>query len=82
MEAQSSQLTKRLRRAKPIICYLKSLLKMQLESCAKAVIVSESSSTYRNNIHTEIDFTPILYTLCFKIKYLLIHSLRLRTNNE
>lgn len=82
MEKHSPQLIKRLRRAKPIICYLKSLLKMQLEPCTKAVIVSESSSTYRNNIHTEIDLVPTLYTLCFKIKYLLIHSLRLRINNE
>lgn len=74
MEAKSSQPTKRLRRAKPIISYLKSLLKMQLESCAKAVIPSESSSTYRNIIYIEIDSVPTLYTLCFKIKYLLIHS--------
>ena len=82
METHDSQLATCLQREKSIIDDLKLLFKTQLESCARAVIASKNRSTYRNSRNTEIDFIPTLYTLCFKIKYLLIHSLRLRINNE
>lgn len=67
MKKHSLQLTPCSRRTKPKINHLKPLFKMQLESCARAVIASENRSTYGNNINTEIDFIPTLYTLFLRL---------------